>query len=122
TPDIARASRYHGEGDLRAGDKPDGTPIDDNDGIASSYPGFKGYRTLTNRSYRYANLGTWLTSDTVNIVEWVTDGLPAYEHVKFRYGMVAYGEVTTPAAVPGSDTVIYRGVVHGSHVANGTAG
>ncbi len=122
TPDIARASRYHGEGDLRAGDKPDGTPIDDNDGIASSYPGFKGYRTLTNRSYRYANLGTWLTSDTVNIVEWVTDGLPAYEHAKFRYGMVAYGEVTTPAAVPASGTVIYRGVVHGSHVANGTAG
>src|SRR5690606_13483261 len=120
TPDVTDAARLHGEGDLRAGDKPDGTPIDDNDGNASSYPGFKGYRTLTNRSYQYANVGTWLTADTVNIVEWVTDSLPSYEHVKFRYGMVAYGDVTPPAAVPTTGTYTYSGLVHGSYVSNGT--
>lgn len=120
-PDMARASRLHGEGDLRAGDQPNGQPIEDNDGFGPSYPGFKGYRTLTNRSYRYANLGTWLTSDTVNIVEWVTDNLTPYEHAKFRYGMVAYGEVTPSAAVPASGTSTYRGVVHGLYASSRTA-
>ena len=126
--DKASASRYHSDGDLRAGDD---TPDPDtgerrwiidsseeNQGFGSAYPGFKGYRTLNNRSYQYANLATWLTSDTVNIVEWVTDGMTPYEHAKFRRGMVTFGDVTAPTALPASGTVTYRGFIYGHHVEN----
>jgi hypothetical protein len=130
TPDMTSAARLHGEGDLRAGDNtPD--PVtgerrwivdssEKNQGFGSAYPGFKGYRTLNIRSYQYANLGTWLSSDTVNIVEWVTDNEPSYEHVKFRRGMVAFGDVTPPAALPASGIVNYRGIVYGHYVPDST--
>jgi hypothetical protein len=130
TPDMTSAGRLHGEGDLRAGDNtPD--PVtgerrwivdssEENQGFGPAYPGFKGYRTLNIRSYQYANLGTWLTSDTVNIVEWVTDNQPSYEHAKFRRGMVAFGNATPAGAVPSSGTITYRGIVYGQYVPNST--
>lgn len=124
-PDSAGAQRYHGEGDMRAGNNtPD--PVTQADrwipesngagGFGPAYAGFKGYRTINNLSYRYANLATWLTADTVNIVEWVTDGQPDYEHVKFRRGMVAYGDPTASSSVPGSGSVTYTGRVYGQYV------
>lgn len=126
-PDSASAQRYHGEGDMRAGDNtPD--PVTQErrwipesngaGGFGPAYAGFKGYRTINNFSYQYANLATWLTADTVNIVEWVTDGQPDYEHVKFRRGMVAYGDPTTSSSVPGSGIVTYTGRVYGQYVSS----
>jgi hypothetical protein len=124
--DFASAGRYHGDGDLRAGDDtPDPVTgerrwIPDSDGFGSSYPGFKGYRDITNSSYQYANLANWFTQDTVEIVEF-TDGSDPNEHNKERRGFVAFGDVTEPGDVPSSGTQTYAGIVFGQYVPNGTA-
>lgn len=112
--------RFHEDGDLRAGNAkpgPNGEPryITDsgtNTGFGVSYPGFKGYRSLDNYSYQYANLSSWLNMETVEIVEWA---LGTNEHNKVRRGLVAFGNVTPAAAMPSSGNVIYRGAIYGFH-------
>jgi hypothetical protein len=122
TPDWSSAVRLHGEGDVHAGDgKPDanGKPtwLDGGSGFGVPFPGSKGYRGFDNWSFRYSNLAAWVTQDTVSIHEWgATD-----EHTKMRRGMVAFGDVTTPSAVPSSGSASYSGIAYGWHTTNGTA-
>ncbi len=114
--DAFNVTRFHEDGDLRAGDDvpgPNGERrwISDSDGFGVSYPGFKGYRSLDNWSYQYANLSSWLTQDTVEIVEW-SGG--ANEHNKIRRGFVAFGDVTKEASVPTGGTLVsYEGAIYG---------
>lgn len=115
--------RFHEDGDLRAGDAKPGpngerryiTDSGNNTGFGVSYPGFKGYRALENYGYQYANLSSWLTMETVEIVEWTQGG--TNEHNKVRRGMVAFGSVTDAASIPGVGTatgnVTYRGAIYG---------
>jgi hypothetical protein len=120
-PDISSVFRLHADGDLYAGDdvpNANGTRrvLPGGDGFGVSYPGFKGFRSFGNWSYQYANLGSWVTMDTVDIVEF-SGG--SNEHNKNRRGMVAFGEVTDPASVPTSGTAMYAGYVYGSYSRNG---
>ncbi|MBL8287863.1 MAG: tandem-95 repeat protein [Rubrivivax sp.] len=119
--DMLAASRYHEDGDVHAGNGlPDanGNPtwLPGGSGFGVPVPGSKGYRTLNLWNYRYANVASWFTQDTVNIVEW--GGVD--EHNKNRRGVVTFGDTTDPAAVPVSGGASYVGVVHGRYAANGT--
>ncbi|MGV3741955.1 MAG: hypothetical protein ACO1NO_06575 [Burkholderiaceae bacterium] len=113
--------RYHEDGDLRAGDATPGPNGErrfigdsgDNTGFGTSYPGFKGYRSLNNYSYQYANLANWLTTETVEIVEWVPGG-GTNEHNAMRRGFVAFGDVTSPGSITSTNNpVTYRGAIYG---------
>jgi hypothetical protein len=117
--DEYRIMRFHEDGDLRAGDAKPGPNgerryIDDsgdNSGFGVSFPGFKGYRALNNYSYQYANLASWTTLDTVDIVEW---SLGTNEHNALRRGFVAFGNVSSPASITSANnSVTYRGAVYG---------
>jgi hypothetical protein len=100
-PDVAEARRLHEDGDVHAGTT-DGVP----------FPGSKGYRDFTNLAYKYVNLGSWVTQDTVQTVEWAhLSG--NMEHNTNRRGMAAFGEVTDPATVPTTGTATYSGIVQG---------
>lgn len=112
-PDYSSVQRFHSDGDLQAGDGVPGA-----DGKGTPYPGFKGYRSFDNWGLRYANLGAWVTQDTVTIVEWA--GRSDDEHNNNRRGMAAYGDVTKPADVPASGTATYSGIVYGWYAANNT--
>jgi len=112
-PDFATVQRLHSDGDLQAGDGVPGA-----DGKGTPYPGFKGFRGFDNYGLQYANLGAWVTQDTVSIVEWV--GASGDEHNNNRRGMVAFGDVTNPADVPAAGSAAYAGVVYGWYVPNGT--
>ncbi|NEX64881.1 HupA family protein [Noviherbaspirillum galbum] len=121
-PDVLRADRLHEDGDIHAGnDQPaaNGTPayLTGATGPGVPFPGAKGYRSLDNFGYRYANLTRWVTQDGVNIVEWNTTN----EHNQNRRGLVSYGDVTPPASVPATGTANYVGVVRGWYTPNGSA-
>ena len=103
-PDSTEASRLHEDGDLYAGNGvPDAngnqTYLPGGDGFGTAYPGFKGFRALSNWGFTYGNLAAWLTQDTVNINEWAGTN---NEHNKNRRGMVAFGDVSDPAKIPTS--------------------
>jgi hypothetical protein len=100
-PDVAEARRLHEDGDVHAGDS-GGVP----------YPGSKGYRDFSNLAYQYVNLGSWLTQDTVQTVEWADMG-GDMEHNTNRRGMVAFGDVTDPTKVPSTGSATYSGLVQG---------
>jgi len=124
-PDIATASRLHGDGDVHAGDGPsdaNGNPtiLPGGNGIGVPFPGSKGYRHFSNWGYQYGNLGAWVTQDTVDIVEW-TGGPGPNEHNQSRSGMVAYGNVTNPASVPAAGTATYYGFAYGWYAPNATS-
>jgi hypothetical protein len=108
----------HSDGDLYAGDglPSEGGLLPGATGHGTAYPGFKGYRELSNWSYRYSNLGMWLTQDTVNILEF---GSGLVEHNKNRRGIVAFGDATAPASVPTTGTASYAGIVYGVYSSNG---
>lgn len=112
-PDFSTVQRLHSDGDLQAGDGVPGA-----DGKGTPYPGFKGFRGFDNYGLQYANLGAWVTQDTVSIVEWV--GQSGDEHNNNRRGMVAYGDVTAPSAVPSAGTASYTGFAYGWYVPDGT--
>lgn len=95
--DWAETGREHEDGDLDAPTAP--------------AAGTKGYRGFTNIAYEFANMTAWNSQDTVNIAEWTTE--PRVEHNKKRRGIVAFGNVTSPAAVPTSGTATYTGTVYG---------
>lgn len=112
-PDNAWATRLHEEGATQAGSGIDanGQPalLPGADGPGVPYPGFKGYRNYHHWAYAHANLGAWITQDTVLINEWGGNN----EHNKMRRGLVAFGAVTVPAQLPSSGVVRYRGQLHG---------
>ncbi len=112
-PDSAGAARLHEDGATQAGYGVDASGnlvlLPDADGPGVSYPGFKGYRDFRHWSYAYANLGAWITQDTVLINEWGGGN----EHNKMRRGLVAFGSVTPPAEIPATGVVRYRGQLRG---------
>lgn len=112
-PDEVSASRLHPDGATQAGWGVDATGklvlLSSADGPGVSYPGFKGFRNYSNWNYSYANLGAWITQDTVLINEWGGGD----EHNKMRRGIVAFGPVTAPSQVPTSGTARYSGVLRG---------
>ncbi len=119
-PDIAAAVRLHEDGDIHAGDGPpdaNGQPtvLIGGNGPGVPFPGSKGYRGFDNWSLQYANLGAWVSQDTVLIEEWAHLG---NEHNKNRRGVVTYGDVTTPATIPTSGTASYSGIAYGWYTAN----
>ncbi len=121
-PDWASAGRLHGDGDVHAGN---GNPVGSvptwlpgGTGIGVPFPGSKGYRSLANWGYRYANLSTWTTQDTVLIEEWAGLG---NEHNKNRRGAIAFGDVTTPASVPSTGMASYQGIAYGWYTPDGQA-
>ncbi|MBL8287839.1 MAG: putative Ig domain-containing protein [Rubrivivax sp.] len=121
-PDRITGMRNHEDGDVHAGNGlPDGngnpTLLPGASGFGVPMPGSKGYRTLDHWSYRYGNLASWFTEDTVSIAEW--GGIN--EHNKNRRGFVAFGDTTDPAAVPGSGTATYFGIVRLRYTANGSS-
>jgi hypothetical protein len=120
-PDSASAGRLHGDGDVHAGDAASGNPpiLPGGSGIGAPFPGSKGYRTLEHLGYRYANLAAWFTQDTVQIVEW-TGGPGANEHNQNRRGLLAFGDVTDPAAVPTAGTATYSGIAYAWHAPGAT--
>jgi hypothetical protein len=118
-PDRLLGTRFHEDGDVHAGDGlPDanGNPtwLAGGTGLGVPMPGSKGYRSIDHWSYQYANLASWFTQDTINIVEWGGTN----EHNKNRRGFVAYGDTTTPASVPTAGTATYTGVVRGRYAPN----
>lgn len=120
-PDNLYATRLHEDGDIHSGNAtPGSTPawLDGGNGIGIPFPGSKGYRGFDNWSLRYANLGAWVTQDTVIIEEWARAG---NEHNKNRRGVVAYGAVTDPAAVPSTGTFTYTGFSYGWYSPNSSA-
>lgn len=122
TPDWASASRLHADADIHAGNAvsgASGTPalLPGGTGVGVPFPGAKGYRTFETWSLQHANLAGWVTQDTVRTEEWAALG---EEHNKNRRGMVAFGAVTDPDAVPINGTASYSGIVHGWYVANAT--
>ncbi len=121
-PDNSSVYRLHADGDLYAGDDvPDAAGnrryLPGGDGFGVSYPGFKGFRAFENWSYQYGNLGAWVTMDTVDIIEFAGG---SNEHNKNRRGMVAFGDVTSPASVPAGGSATYTGYVYGWYSRNGT--
>ena len=112
-PDEVFATRLHSEGATQAGWGVDATGklvlLSSADGPGVSYPGFKGFRNYSNWSYGYANLGGWITQDTMLINEWGGNN----EHNKMRRGIVAFGPVTAPSQVPTTGTARYSGVLRG---------
>ncbi|HVL75971.1 MAG TPA: hypothetical protein VM406_08130 [Noviherbaspirillum sp.] len=115
TPDFASVQRFHSDGDVHAGDGPpdangNRTWLPGGTGFGIPFPASKGYRDMTNWSYRYANLATWTTQDTVVIAEWATT---TPEHNKLRRGVVSFGDVTPPAEVPTVGSATYTGIAYG---------
>lgn len=116
-PDILSVDRLHEDGDVHAGNGLPGpnntaTILPDGSGFSVPFPGSKGYRGIDNFSYRYANLTRWITQDGVNIAEWGARN----EHNQNRRGIISFGDVTPPAAVPTSGTATYSGIVRGWYV------
>lgn len=112
-PDNAWATRLHEDGATQAGSgvSATGQPalLPGSDGPGVPYPGFKGYRDYHHWAYAHANLGAWISQDTVLINEWGG----ANEHNKMRRGLVAFGAVTPSAQIPSSGIARYRGRLHG---------
>lgn len=112
-PDNAWATRLHADGATQAGFGVDATGqpvlLPGSTGPGVPYPGFKGYRDYHHWAYAHANLGAWITQDTVLINEWGGGN----EHNKMRRGLVAFGAVTPSAQLPASGVVRYRGRLHG---------
>lgn len=102
--DWAEVGRLHEDGDKDAPNVP--------------FAGTKGYRGFTNLAYEFTNLAAWNSQDTVNIAGWLTQ--PKVEHNKERRGLVAFGNVTSPDAVPTSGTATYVGTVYGLYGLPGT--
>lgn len=118
-PDSTVGGRLHEDGDAAAGIGPNdanGNPTYLGGSTAPDvpFPGSKGYRSLDNWSYRYANFASWTTQDTVNILEWGGQ----YEHNRGRRGVVAYGDVTNPSAVPTTGSSTYTGIAYGWYSPN----
>lgn len=114
-PDHFGALRYHNDGDVHAGD---GVPGATGNGLAET--GSKGYRSVDGWNYTYANLGTWISQDTVKMAEW-TGASGMDEHNTLRRGIVTFGDVTAPASVPTAGTATYTGIVYGYFGIGGTA-
>ncbi len=112
-PDNAWASRLHADGATQAGSGVDANGqavlLPGSEGPGVPYPGFKGYRDYHHWSYAHANLGAWITQDTVLITEWGGNS----EHNKMRRGLVAFGTVTAAAQIPTTGVARYRGRLHG---------
>jgi hypothetical protein len=83
------------------------------------FAGAKGYRTFDNWSLQNSNLALWVSQDTVLIEGWAATG--ADEHNTIRRGIVAFGAVSDPAAVPAAGSASYAGPVYGWYAGNGTA-
>ncbi|HYC42787.1 MAG TPA: DUF4214 domain-containing protein [Noviherbaspirillum sp.] len=114
-PDWASAGRLHGDGDVFAGNGvpgPGGIPtlLPGSTGFGVPFPGSMGYRLASNWGYQYANLAAWESLDTVLIDEWA--GL-ANQHATGRRGLVAFGDVTSPQAIPATGTTTYTGITYG---------
>jgi len=114
-PDWMSATRLHEDGDIHAGNGIPGaggtaTILSGGSGVGVPFPGSKGYRNFSNWGLQYANLSTWTSQDTVLVEEWANQG---NEHNKNRRGIVAFGAVTDPSAVPSSGTATYSGIVYG---------
>ena len=105
-PDMDFANRFHEDGDVDAG------------GPCVPYPGTKGVRSLVNWTYRYGNVASWSTQDTVQIYQWGGVG----EHSKVRRGVVAFGDVTDPRTMPSSGVATYSGLAYGAYTSNGASG
>ncbi len=106
-PDRTTATRWHSDGDVRAGTPP-GPP----GGVP--YANNKGIRDLTAFSFDYSSIGTWATSETVLVDEWANAGL---EHTTNRRGVVAFGDTTPSAQMPEAAGIVYSGVVYGWYFA-----
>lgn len=120
TPDLASIDRVHNDGDIHAGNNVAGSSpiwLPGGNGIGVPFPGSKGIRALDNWSLRYSNLSAWLTQDTVEIWDWGASN----EHNKIRRGIVAFGDVSSPAAVPATGSATYSGFVYGWYGHNTTA-
>ncbi|WP_151446618.1 hypothetical protein [Lacisediminimonas profundi] len=120
-PDLLVGGRLHEDGDTYAGNGPTDangnvTYITTSTGPGVPFPGSKGYRTLDNWSYRYGNFASWVTQDTVDIIEWGG----TYEINRGRRGVLAYGDATDPAAVPATGSATYTGLAYGWYSPNGT--
>lgn len=114
-PDWVSAARLHEDGDVHAGNGTPGpngavTILPGGTGVGVPFPGSKGYRNFSNWGTQYANLAAWVSQDTVLIEEWANQG---NEHNKNRRGIVAFGAVTDPAAVPTAGTATYSGIAYG---------
>jgi len=114
-PDEASAARLHEDGDVHAGNGTPGpngavTIISGGTGVGVPFPGSKGYRNFSNWGLQYANVTAWASQDTVLIEEWANLG---NEHNKNRRGIVAFGDVTAPTAVPTTGTATYTGTAYG---------
>lgn len=121
TPDLAKGTREHGDGDVHAGNGlPDanGNPtfLSTSTAPGVPYAGTKGTRDLINWSFQYGNLSAWRTKDTVDIAEWGGTN----EHNQNRRGLVAFGNVTDPATIPTTGTASYSGFVYGWYARNAT--
>jgi hypothetical protein len=121
-PDITSVSRFHADGDVHAGNGvPDAngnaTILPGGSGVGVPFPGSKGYRSFTNWSLQHANLGVWVTQDTVLIEEWAAQ---SNEHNKNRRGVVAFGAVSDPAAIPSAGAATYTGIAYGWYARNAT--
>ncbi len=112
-PDNVSATRLHADGAVQAGYGVDASGrlvlLPTADGIGVPYPGFKGYRDYHQWSYASANLGSWVTQDSVLITEWNGNN----EHNKMRRGFVAFGDTTDVSTLPSSGVVRYTGSLHG---------
>lgn len=113
-PDNFAASRLHNDGDIHAGDGVEGAT-----GNGLPETGSKGYRSVDGWNYTYANLSTWISQDTVKMVEWA-QGPGTDEHNTLRRGVVTFGDVTDPAAVPTTGSASYSGIVYGYYGTGGT--
>lgn len=109
-PDWASVARLHEDGDVHAGTGPNGTMLEGGTGTGVPFPGSKGYRHFANWGLQYANLSTWASQDTVLIEEWAKQG---NEHNKNRRGIVSFGDVTNPSAVPTTGKATYSGIAYG---------
>lgn len=111
-PDTLIATHLHSDGATQAGDiipsANNGQLILFHD-LGIPYPGFKGFRNYIQWSYGWANLGSWITQDTVMINEWGGNN----EHNKMRRGFIAFGDVTNPALIPTTGTTTYTGTLRG---------
>lgn len=86
------------------------TNTDDNSSnLGGLTPGTQGYRTYTQWSYGWANLGVWDTQDKVNMKVWGDN----HDFQKRITGTVAFGTVSIPERIPQSGTAIYSGDVYG---------
>jgi hypothetical protein len=105
-PDNVSAGRLHSEGDMDAPNVP--------------FPGSKGFRALEMWSYAHATLGAWVAQETVLMAEW---GAPTgVEHNLNRRGIIATGQPTAMASLPGGGVATYdEGFVYGWYAANGVA-